>query len=144
MVRTATRTFGGDDAAISRLLSVGIRFGDGNRLHFDEERFRDAFEAGPEAVVEFFAREETGFAATLDDMIDEMTRTFDGVIARKNESLVDQQTLINNRIEAMNLIIEAKRARLQAQFNALESALANLQGQQNALGVLAQLASQGA
>lgn len=142
LVRTATRTFGGDDATISRLLSVGIRFGDGNRLHFDEERFRDAFDAGSAAVVEFFAREETGFAATLDDMIDELTRTFDGVIARKNQSLEDQQELINNRIEALNLVIEAKRARLEAQFNALESALANLQGQQNALGVLAQLAGQ--
>jgi flagellar hook-associated protein 2 len=139
-VRTATRTFGGQDATISRLLSVGIRFGDGNRLHFDEERFRESFEAGPGAVVEFFSREETGFAATLDDMIDQLTRSFDGVISRKNESLVDQQELINNRIESMNLIIAAKRARLEAQFNALETALANLQGQQNALGLLAQLA----
>ena len=142
LVRTATRTFGGADATISRLLSVGIRFGDGNRLHFDEERFREAFDGSQEAVVEFFSREDTGLAATLDEMIDELTRTFDGVITRKDDALEQQQELVNKRIAGMNLLIDGKRARLEAQFIALESALSALQGQQNALTVLAQLASQ--
>ena len=76
----------------------------------------------------------------LDDVLDELTREFDGVIARRSNLLDNQQELLNDRIENLNLLLDAKRAQLEAQFLAMEKALAVLQGQQNALGTLAQLA----
>lgn len=140
LINTITRQFQGVDSSVSRLFAVGVRFGRGNRLQFDEERFREIYERSPELVEELFTEDETGFAAVLDTVIDDLTRDADGVVSRKDDLLSDQQDLINARIERLSERIEAKRQRLEAQFIALESVLAMLQGQQTALGGLVQLA----
>jgi flagellar hook-associated protein 2 len=137
--RTMVNRFAGLDRAWSFAFSVGLRVGEGNRLRFDEEEFREAYESSPEQVEAFFTTEDTGFAAVMSDTLDELTRDFDGVIARKDELLTDQQELLNDRIDSLNVLLEAKRARLEAEFVALESALAALQSQQTALSALAQL-----
>jgi flagellar hook-associated protein 2 len=136
LVRVATRQFEGVDESVSYLFSVGLRFGSGNRLQFDEDRFRDVYEESPELVEELFTHEETGFGAVLHDTLEQFTREFDGVITRKDGLLTEQQELLNKRIDSLNILLEAKRARLEAQFVALESALASLQGQQAALNAL--------
>lgn len=138
--RTILSRFDGLDESFSRLFSVGLRIGANNRLEFNEEKFREAYTDSPQDVEALFGTEETGFAAVLDDVLDELTREFDGVIARRGNLLDNQQELLNDRIENLNLLLDAKRSQLEAQFLAMEKALAVLQGQQNALGTLAQLA----
>ena len=133
LARVIMRPFEGVDASVSRLFSIGLRLGSGNRLELDEERFLEAYERAPHLVEELFAAEETGFGAVIQETLDELTRDFDGVIARKNELLTDRQDLLNDRIESLNILLDAKRARLEAQFVGLESALAALQAQQNAI-----------
>ncbi len=137
--RVMVRRFEGFDSTWSFAFSIGLRLGEGNRLEFDEEQFRQAYEDSPQQVEAFFTKEETGFVAVLQDTLEELTRDFDGVISRKDDLLSDQQELLNDRIESLNVLLEAKRARLEAQFVALESALAALQAQQSALNSLAQL-----
>ena len=141
MQRAITQPFEGVDASISRLFTVGLRLGAENRLEFDEQRFREAYEDSPDAVEDLFTTAETGFGVVLQGALDDITRTFDGVLARKDDLLGDQQELLNDRIERMNVFLAAKRRRLEAQFAALESTLAGLQDQQNALVSLAQLAA---
>lgn len=133
LIRLATRTFEGVDPSVSNLFNIGLQLGSGNRMQFDAERFREVYEQSPELVEQLFTQTESGFAATLDDMLDNLTRNFDGILSRKDDQLSDQQKLLNDRIESLNVLLEAKRARLQAQFVALESALAGLQAQQAAL-----------
>ena len=140
LLRVMLRRFEGTDESVSRLFSVGLRLGTGNRLEFDEERFRDVYGESPKLVEELFTQEDTGFAAVLQDTLEELTRDFDGVISRKDDLLKDQQELLNKRIDGLNVLLDAKRARLEAQFVALESSLAALQAQQTALGSLAQMA----
>ena len=106
------------------------------------KRFREVYEQSPHLVEELFTQDETGLGMVLQDALDNMTRDFDGLLARKDELLSDQKDLLNQRIDSMNVLLGAKRARLEAQFVGLESSLAGLQSQQNALGILAQLASQ--
>ncbi len=139
LLRVMMRQVEGVGAGISHPFSVGLRTGEGGRLTFDEDRFRTALDESPELLERFFTEEDTGFAAILEDMLDELTRDFDGMISQKNEALTDQQELLNNRIDDLNILIEAKRARLEAQFIGLESSLASLQAQQASLGVLANL-----
>jgi flagellar hook-associated protein 2 len=134
--RLTFRSFGGGDGERARLFSVGIRLGADNRLTFDETKFRDAYAADPSAVETLFADAEAGFGKAVKDAVDELRGDFGGVISRRNEALADQQELINGRIEALNGLLAAKRRRLEAQFVALESALAGLQRQQNALSAL--------
>lgn len=139
--RLMTRKFDGGDESMSRLFSVGLRVRDGNRLQFDEEQFRQIYGESPEAVERLFGEEGTGFAAVAQEVFEELTRDFDGLLSRKADLLSDQQELLNNRIDDLSVLLEAKRARLEAQFVALESTLAALQNQQTALSTLAQLAS---
>lgn len=138
LIRVATRQFENVDESVSRLFSVGLRIAEGNRLQFNEERFRDTYEETPKLVEELFTKAETGFAAVLQDTLEGLTRDFDGVISRKDDLLADQQELLNKRIDGLGVLLDAKRARLEAQFVALESSLAALQAQQAALSTLAQ------
>ncbi|MFQ5589643.1 MAG: flagellar filament capping protein FliD [Phycisphaerae bacterium] len=133
-----------DDATqdLPSLASVGIRLGADNQIEFDEERFRETYDDTPELVERLFTTEETGFGAVFKDVLDELTRSFDGVIPGRDALLSDQQELLNDRIDRMNVLLDIKRARLEAQFVALESAIAGLQAQQGNLDALFQLAQQ--
>ncbi len=139
--RIIIQPFEGVPESVSRLFSIGIRPGTGGKLEFDEEQFREAYAESPDAVEELFTKAETGFAAVLQDTLDEMTRDTDGLLATKDDLLKDQQELLNDRIDSMNILLEKKRARLEAQFTAMEMSLAGLQAQQAALGRLSDLAN---
>jgi flagellar hook-associated protein 2 len=141
MQRVISQPFQGVSANVSRLFSIGLRLGADGRLEFDEDKFRKAYEQSPRQIEELFSKDKTGFGAVLQGSLDELTRNFDGVIARKDTLLSDQQKVLNDRIDALSLLLAAKRTRLEVQFSGLESTLASLQGQQNALGALSQLVS---
>lgn len=138
LFRVMTRQFQGVDESVNRMFNVGLRMRSGNRLEFNEERFRERYAENPGIVEDLFTLEESGFGQVIQDTLDGLTRNFDGVLSRKSELLNDQQELLNNRIDDLNILLEAKRARLEAQFVGLESALASLQGQQSALSILFQ------
>lgn len=133
-----TRPYQNVPAAFSRLFSVGLTIGGGGRLQFDEERFREAYDQEPESIEQLFGTGETGLGAYLDGVLDELTRTGDGLIARADNLLADREGLLRDRIDALEFLVDKKRIRLEAQFTALEKSLALLQDQQNALTVLSQ------
>ncbi len=138
--RTMTGQIQGVPKSMSRMFQVGIRVGAGSRLEFDEARFRKALAESPELVEDLFGHPETGFGAVIQETLDGLTDDFDGVLTRKDELLGDQQEVLNDRIERLNFLIGGKRQRLERQFAGLETALASLQGQQNALS---QITAQG-
>ncbi len=133
--------FDGVAGSLSRLSGLGISLGPNNRLQFNEERFREVYDASPQQVEQIFTTTDLGFGDKLLDTVDELTRDFDGVLTRQDDLLADQQELLNDQIANMNLLLNAKRARLQAQFVSLERTLAFLQDQQTSLATIAQLAS---
>ncbi len=138
--RLMTRPFEGTNSTINRLFNIGLRLGSGGKLELDAERFREVYEESPDQVEFFFTTDDTGFGAVVTDTIEQLTRDFDGVLARKDNLLGQQSELIDDRIEQLNAILDAKRIRLEAQFAGLESALAGLQGQQTALAQLSSAA----
>ncbi len=131
------RPVAGAEPGVNRLSSVGISVGSGGRLSFDEEAFRNLFASDPDAIETLFTTEENGLGDALDSMLDDLTRSFDGVIARKDNLLEDREELLNDRIEDLQLLLDRKRARLERQFQGLETSLAGLQDAQNALSILA-------
>ena len=137
---TIFRSYGGDGATISRLLAVGLKLGADSLLEFDEARFRETYDRSPDAVERLFTDTETGFGVFVQETLDNLTESFDGLIARKDDLLDNQQDLLNERIDRLNILLSAKRQRLETQFIGLEMSLALLQGQQNSLALLAQLA----
>ncbi len=133
------RQFGGTGEQVSRLMAVGVQLGANNRLEFDEEKFRKVYDSSPELVEQLFTTQETGFGTVFEEILDELTRDFDGVIAGKDALFSDQQEILNDQIDRLSALLELKRARYEKEFAALESAIAAMQAQQANLGTLFQL-----
>ncbi len=122
-----------------RLTFVGVSFESGGRLAFDEQRFRDVLAENPEAIEALFTDSENGIGKQFDEALDNLTRSFDGTIARKDTLLGGREDLLEDRITALQEQLERKRTRLERQFQGLESSLAGLQDAQTALGSIAGL-----
>jgi flagellar hook-associated protein 2 len=116
-----------------RLLNVGFSFGSGARLSFDEEKFREVFENDPEAVEALFLTSETGAGFVIEEELDRLTNQVDGLLTERANVLQDRVQLLTDRTADLQILIDARRARYEREFAALESALAGLQQQQNAL-----------
>lgn len=136
--RVMLREVEGLSGSLTRLSGVGLRIASGNRLEFNEQKFRDVYEESPEKVEALFALNETGFGTVIQETLEELSRDTDGLISRRNSTLSDQQELLNDRIADLNILLDGRRARLESQFIAMESALAALQNQQSVLSQLTQ------
>jgi len=142
------------------LAEVGIKVGTGGKLELNKDKFRAALEQDADAVEALFARRELDPDGNLIDLGDGITgrdpnsnpvysemgvipqiesfvntyiSSIDGVLPRKNRSLDDQIKLQQSRIALMNKGLESKRSKLEAQFVAMEKAIAQMQSQQSAL-----------
>jgi flagellar hook-associated protein 2 len=115
------------------LAEIGLRLGDGARLQFDEEKFRAAHAADPDAVKNLFAAVESGFATLIETRINRVIDPADGLISRGNQALDSRAAQFEQRIKSLDKLIEGKRLRLERQYAQLESVLANLQSQQQAI-----------
>lgn len=129
------------EGALNLLSQVGLRLESG-QLVFDEQKFRDALAADPDAVSELFTDPADGLAAWMESQLKAITDTT-GLIDRREESLQKQKDLLSKRVDQMNELLDLKRARLMRQFAAMEQALSELQAQQSALTQLSALSATG-
>jgi flagellar hook-associated protein 2 len=129
----------GTGGTFKRLADLGIKTESGNRLQFDEEKFRRAYETDPEGVERFFTEASVGVSSQLKDEIEKITST-DGLIPQRTGALQNRADLLQDRVEQLNDLLERKRARLLHEFQAMESALSQMQAQQATLSSLATLA----
>ena len=138
LMRMVIERLAGASGDIQRLADVGVRLRSG-RLEFDEQKLRDALEANPEQLVEFFTDEESGMAAAMKEQLEGITET-GGLIDRRENTLESQREQIADRVDVLNERLDRRAQQLMRQFLAMESALAELQSQQGALTQLAALA----
>ncbi|MDH3585060.1 MAG: flagellar filament capping protein FliD, partial [Phycisphaerae bacterium] len=139
------------------LSQIGFTIGSGARLQFDADKFRDALAEDPDGVSSLFtaavdatpspvtlppgvsipdtgpALEAVGFAQLLDELINAITDSIDGTLTRRTNNIDSQVELSNRRIDQLNELLGLKRERLEADFVAMEQAIATLQSQQSAL-----------
>ncbi len=140
------------------LSQIGITVGSGGTsIEIDEGKLREAIDTDPDAVRELFATEEfeldpdtneptetviaEGIAVEIDRLLERLTDAEFGVLQSTIDRLDTQILQNNNRIDTINDSIEAKRERLQRQFNNMETALAQIQDQGSALSQLQVLAA---
>jgi flagellar hook-associated protein 2 len=136
------------------LTQVGIKIDSGGAISFDSAKFVAALENDRDAVEKLFSLrtvvtdEDTyertvtasGFGYDFSELLNRLTDT-DGTLQSKLDSISNQMSLNNDRIEQLNDLLADKRSRLQSQFNAMELALSELQSQSSSLNTLANLAS---
>lgn len=121
------------------LADVGMKLGNGAKLEFDEEKFRAAFADDSEAVSKLFSTTELGVGYAIENRIAKLIDPVNGVITRENQTLDQKTTQFQSRIDALDKLLTNKRDRLERQFASMESVLASLQTQQQALSSLSVL-----
>lgn len=145
-----SRVVPGTESSLDRFGSVGIRFSSGGQISLDEEKLRGAIDSDLEGVVELFTTQELdddgevirrGLAHQIQAEIDRLTDTETGTIPLRDQSLQTSENQLNNRISQLELLLDGRRERLFAEFQTMESVIAQLQSQQSALGGLSSLVS---
>ncbi|HEX7008820.1 MAG TPA: flagellar filament capping protein FliD, partial [Phycisphaeraceae bacterium] len=130
------------------LAQVGITIGSGAKLEFDEGKFLTALDNDPDAVAALFTFKQTeedevtgettitasGIGVEIDELLKRLTDSEIGVIQLRVDAIDDQIELNNKRLASLDQLLAAKRAKLEAEFLAMERALATLQQQSQALG----------
>ena len=159
-----TQDYGDVTGRYTRLYQVGVRVGSNNQLTFDETKLREAISTDLEAVQELFTlKTETvgqaeeiapgvtipasgssvtalGIGGTLEELLKSLTDSIDGTLTNAASRIDSQIELSSQRIEQLNILLDAKRLRLENQFSAMEVSLSRLQAQQSALASLSALA----
>ena len=130
------------------LADVGLKLVSEGKIEFDEDKFRQAYATDPESVQRLFSDSETvtegnppkqtikglGIGWLMESSFTRLIDPIDGVITRENKTLDQKTAGFQDRIENLDKLLEQKRGRLERQFAELESVLAGLQTQQQALG----------
>ena len=139
------------------LSQIGIRVGQGARVEFDQDKFTTALQTDRDAVEALLTFEQfevdpdtgedtdviaaQGVGVEISKLLDRLTDDIDGLLQTKLDTLDSQVQLNEDRIEELDIRLEAKRQRLLAQFQAMESALAQLQDQSSTLGQIQQISA---
>lgn len=151
------------DSSFNFFFEIGVKVGEGARLEFDRDRFRSALEQdfdGVQQLVAGFEQEraqrvelspgvfdntpqppvttKAGLAVILDELMESYTNSLDGVLTTRQENVDELIRRQEDRVESLDAGLARKRARLEAQFLAMEQALGQLQQQQSSLAGLPQ------
>lgn len=151
------QTFAGLSSDANSLSDIGVEFGslsmqtDGEggsyaiastpKLVFDEDVFRSAFAADPDAVAELFTKEDTGIGDYFEEKLDALAGSSESTIKSRLDAMTRQQRLFDDRIEHLDELLTMKETRLYNQYYAMERALAEMQSQQTALSSLSSMAT---
>lgn len=135
------------------LSEVGITVGSGATLQLDTAKLNAALEEDVDAVLDLFTFRETqtgpdgeeivtarGIGVEIDEVLDRLTDTESGPLSRQVANIDKQIELNRSRVESLDILLGQKRSRLEAQFQAMEQALASLQDQSSSIAQLSALA----
>ncbi len=132
----------GSSGSVRSLSDLGIRIVAGGKLEFDQDIFDDAVAADPNAVREFFLNSGAGAADSLEDRLDSLTDTVDGLFATERNSIQNTIDSLTSRIEQIDALLAVRHERLLQEFINMESVIGQLQSQQDALSALSSIATQ--
>jgi flagellar hook-associated protein 2 len=142
------------------LAQIGMGVNSEGQLTFDADRFKAAYADDAEGVASLMSAYDSetesteqisegistntstttytslGFAGLFENLAEQLLDPVNGVVTLADEAFDDQIALANQRIEDLDERLEARREQLLAEFIAMESALAGLQSQANALSQL--------
>lgn len=131
------------------LYNIGIETGnykEKGKLVLDETALRNALASDPGGVEQLFTQAQDGLAKLLDNSLKNVANTssgspgmlvqmagLKGYSSEKNNTLSQQITSIEDRIEQLKSIYEKQKERYWKQFNTMEQVLANMSSQSSYL-----------
>ena len=130
---TVTNTYTHNSGTIS-LGELGIRLDATGKLSIDSTVFDAAVNGDPEALENLFAGDGAdGIAQTFVDMVEQYTRSGDGIFTVKTDGIDDRIDALDDQIQNIEDSAAALGDRLLRQFTALEEIMATLTSQQSFL-----------
>jgi len=128
-------------------IDKGVTSGSGmtGTISFNRDKFKEAFAANPDAVKHLFTHDDPGsfardgVAVRFYNEIINWTRTGSGYLTSKIAGYDSTIKQITEQMERMDLRLQNRQKQLEAQFAAMENALAQLRNQQ--IWMAAQIAS---
>lgn len=141
-MRSAMYTNTGTKLVLSNIgINSSSQWSDYGKLSIDEDKLKSALQTDAEAVKEIFVG-DNGLATRLNKICDRAASTSSGspgslvslagVIGKgteKDNSIQDKLNSIAKKLESLNQLYEKRKERYWNQFNAMETALANMDSQ---------------
>ena len=115
---------------------VGLTLTDGAKVQFDATKLQSAFAQNPDAVSKLFTTATTGLGAVIDHSMTQLVDPVTGAITQENNTLDTKTQQFQDQITQLDQILTDKRTVLEQQFANMETVLAGLQSQQQALSSL--------
>lgn len=119
--------------SIRSLAEMGIRIEDDATLSLDASVLRDRFAADPDAVEQFFTTEDAGFAARLEQLVEQLAGEDDSLLDSRIDALAEKLERNQQRIADLDEQLASQRDRLLMQFYRMEVAVGKMQTMLTAL-----------
>jgi flagellar hook-associated protein 2 len=116
----------GVDSAVNMLVKIGVTFGLDGHLSTDGAKLDAALKTSFKDIGTLFADKDAGIGARLDTLLDPYLQS-GGVFDGRNDSLKASISDIGNQRQRLNDRLSALQTRYLAQFNALDTLLAQMQ-----------------
>lgn len=109
------------------LQQLGFNFQENGKIEFDSLKMRDAFEADPQAVEDFFLTETRGFAEKVFKLTEQFAGRDTSLLVTRARTLQSRSDQNLERIKRMNERLDRKSEQLLRQFYNLELTIGKLQ-----------------
>jgi flagellar hook-associated protein 2 len=122
--------------SFQNLESIGLTVGDNGQLSFDSKTFDAAYGADPTGVSNLFSQATTGLGTVMNNSLTQLVDPVSGIITEENQTLTNQVQSYQTQLNNLDALLADKRNLLEEQFANMETTLAQLQSQGNALSSL--------
>jgi flagellar hook-associated protein 2 len=126
--------------SIRSLETLGLSLKDDGTLAFDSAKFKAKFAEDAQAVEEFFTKEETGLAAKIDQIIEQLAGEENSLLGNRLSALGRKVDENSQKVQFLNDQLTTSRERLLTEFFRLELAVSKIQSNLSALTSLTQTA----
>jgi len=125
--------------SVRTLADLGLELQSDGTLFLNPLTMDDAVTENPGAANAIFSTASTGIAATIDDLVEAQTDTWDGTLVLQQKSLQSSILDMTDQEARIQIYLDAERVRLISQFTAMETLLSTYQKASNYLTQVANL-----
>jgi flagellar hook-associated protein 2 len=115
------------------LETLGISLDDKGMMSLDESKLTTAFNQNPAELKKFFTNETLGASKKIFNVVEQLAGKNDSLLSSRSKALTDTIDANHERLDDMTARLDHQRELLLAQFESIETTVANLQSNLTAL-----------
>lgn len=119
------------------IAEIGIEIKDDGSLTFDTDKLRARYAESPDDVRSFLQTKDLGFSARIDKLVEGLAGERDSIMVNRAAALERKIKVNDERVKRFNEMLTRKRDFLLNQFYTLESTIAKIQSNTDALNSIA-------